>query len=1049
MVQDSLDYLSGWLSVEIEKLLNQIKNEEDLKIKFETLLRDIREKLNLNYEPKYELTKFSGKRADAVHGKVIIEYKKPGYFNNENNLIQTIEKIKKDYLENDSRAVGIGFDGYKIFFIRNNNLYGPYDFNKESAQTFLLYLRGLSRIPLNAENLNSKFGPESDIGKKAIQSLIMALKNWHPRDIFFSEWKRVFGIVYGEKLSNIQDDSFKKLKEKYKIRENLNFQELLFAIHTYLALLMKIIVAEILTLKETSLNSSLVEDLSNKEDKELKEWFENMENGKIYTERKIKNFLEGDFFAWYLDCFNSPDLKDTLRRIIRELSGFEPATSIIDPNSTRDLLKKLYQYLIPKEIRHRLGEYYTPDWLAELVIKEVGYNGDINKRILDPACGSGTFLVLAIKLAIENGRKNKLPNNEIVNRIVRNIWGFDLNPLAVIAARTNYIFALGDLITAVKDKDIEIPIYLTDSILTRKRGDIYSYYVQVFTSIGEFRIPIGWIQGKGFILEKASELIEEMIKNCYSTDEAMNRLKEEGLLGFLRNDPNQIFLVRELYNKIKKLEEEGKNGIWLKFIKNAFAPMMAGEFDFVVGNPPWIRWDYLSQEYRKETKPLWKDYKIFSLKGYEQMLGGAKPDFSMLFVYASSDYYLKDGGKLGFLITQEVFKSKGAGEGFRRFQLGDGKYLKVLKAHDLVSIQPFEGATNKTAIIILKKGEKTQYPVSYFIWTKKKGIGKIPTDKSLNEVLRLLKKEEYNAKPIGSDVGPWQTFSSKELEELSIIKGKNFYKAVLGANPNPYGVFWIEIKKVLPNGDLMIRNLTEEGKLEIQSLTEIIEQDLVYPAIRGSDIERWYAKQNIFILLVNDPNNPMSGYEEEIMKNNYPKTFNYLVKFKDILMQRALYKKFHKSANNPFYSQYNIGKYTFSPYKVVWKAMSNDIYATVISSIKTKIGYKIAIPLHTTSFFATNSEDEAHYLCAIINSKPVRSFIKSFSSAGRGFGTPSVMNHIGIPKFDPKNQLHKELAEISKQCHKLKLEGKEEEIKKLEIKLDNLVLELFKGNKLL
>lgn len=91
----------------------------------------------------------------------------------------------------------------------------------------------------------------------------------------------------------------------------------------------------------------------------------------------------------------------------------------------------------------------------------------------------------------------------------------------------------------------------------------------------------------------------------------------------------------------------------------------------------------------------------------------------------------------------------------------------------------------------------------------------------------------------------------------------------------------------------------------------------------------------------------------------------------------------------------------------------------------------------------TNNEPEAHYLCAIINSTPVREFIKSFSSAGRGFGTPSVMEHVGIPKFDPQNALHLKLAEISKQCHQLKLEGKDEEIKKLEKENDALVEELF------
>jgi len=123
--------------------------------------------------------------------------------------------------------------------------------------------------------------------------------------------------------------------------------------------------------------------------------------------------------------------------------------------------------------------------------------------------------------------------------------------------------------------------------------------------------------------------------------------------------------------------------------------------------------------------------------------------------------------------------------------------------------------------------------------------------------------------------------------------------------------------------------------------------------------------------------------------------------------------------------------------------MGNELSASVISQKKTLFGYKTVIPLHTTALIATNNEPEAHYLCAIINSTPVRDFIKSFSSAGRGFGTPSVMEHVGIPKFDPQNALHLQLAEISKQCHQLKLEGKEEEIKKLEKENDALVEELF------
>jgi len=130
--------------------------------------------------------------------------------------------------------------------------------------------------------------------------------------------------------------------------------------------------------------------------------------------------------------------------------------------------------------------------------------------------------------------------------------------------------------------------------------------------------------------------------------------------------------------------------------------------------------------------------------------------------------------------------------------------------------------------------------------------------------------------------------------------------------------------------------------------------------------------------------------------------------------------------------------------------MSNDLIAGVLSQFKTEIGYKTGIPLHTTSFFATENEAEAHYLCAIINSKPVRDFIKSFSSAGRGFGTPSVMDHIGIPRFDPSNPVHLKIAEFSIKCHELMEKKGEDEkniptdrIHEIEEENDRVVMQLF------
>lgn len=179
------------------------------------------------------------------------------------------------------------------------------------------------------------------------------------------------------------------------------------------------------------------------------------------------------------------------------------------------------------------------------------------------------------------------------------------------------------------------------------------------------------------------------------------------------------------------------------------------------------------------------------------------------------------------------------------------------------------------------------------------------------------------------------------------------------------------------------------------------------------------------------------------MKIEYPRTYTYLLRFKQLLLERASYKKYHAAVGNPFYSQYNVAAYTFARYKVVWKRMANDLVAAVISQGKTKFGWKTVIPTDTTAFIPVDNEDEAHYLCAILNSTVVREFVKSYSSAGRGFGAPSVMEHVGIPKFDAKNKAHAKLAQLSKELHAARSKSALSKIPRLEKQVDDAVAKLF------
>jgi type I restriction-modification system DNA methylase subunit len=111
-------------------------------------------------------------------------------------------------------------------------------------------------------------------------------------------------------------------------------------------------------------------------------------------------FLYSHFYeTGILDWLSSGDgdLNRRLNRVLWILNRFD--FSKVD----RDILGNLYEkYLDPKE-RKRLGEFYTPVEIIDYILDGVGYtvhNGVEDKRILDPACGSGGFLVRATRRLI-------------------------------------------------------------------------------------------------------------------------------------------------------------------------------------------------------------------------------------------------------------------------------------------------------------------------------------------------------------------------------------------------------------------------------------------------------------------------------------------------------------------------------------------------------------------------------------------------------------------------------------------------------------------------
>jgi methylase of polypeptide subunit release factors len=1042
------------LANEIIKCASESRNEEELKIRVETTLRPILEKWGIkwaSYEHRHEI---SGLRKDALYGQVIIEYKKPGELNSKSKFVKFKEKIK-EYIKKEAvdpkyfgRWFGIIIDGYKISFVRfRKNEWEeqeePLPVNAQTILRLLESIRGLRRKPLDAELLLLDFGPKSEISKKVILALYESLvdKNTPRTDMLFNDWKRVFSQV-----CSYSKDKLSGLVEYYGLADHkkVDVEKLLYAIHTYYTILMKLLTSEIVTLFADSLLGSYlkkVEEAYYRSHKEMLEELKDLEEGGIFATLGIRNFLEADYFAWYLDEWNEK-IAESIFELTKRLLDYEPATVELNPERVKDLFKRLYQNLVPRDIRHRLGEYFTPDWLAELVLNEVGYDGNPDKRILDPACGSGTFLVLVIKRIKEYADEHFLDKRELIQKIINNVKGIDLNPLAVLASKANYLIALSDLLRYRPKEGIEIPIYLADSIsVIRKATYTGEQEFELHTNEGRFWVTKEVID-KNYLYPVLS-IISEGIKIGWTKEEFEKMLnKKIPLSGQSINS-----LIR-LYDKILNLEKYGKDRIWTQLLKNSFSPMLIGKFDFVVGNPPWINWENLPEFYRNSTKELWDRYGLLE-KTKGMGLGKVKRDIAMLFVARCFSQYVNNGGKLAFLIPFTSYKVQ-AGAGFRNWLANK---CQVEKVHDLVTLYPFEGAVNRTSLIVIKEGQ-TKFPIPCVMWHNPRSSG-IDMEAELEEVKKTTKQFNMIFTPVkkGKPETPWMMIGEKAYDAVQKVMGPSKYRAYEGVNMGGLdGAYYVKILSTQHKG-LLIENLFDVGKKKVKKIKTVVETDLLYPIIRGREVKRWYTTYSSYAIL--PTNKSGKNLSESNMKVNFPNTYHYFLEFKKELEKRSLYRLAGK--DKIWYGLYvNIGEFTFAPYKVVWKNIAGKISgkaefsAAVLTPADDKFlgNKKEIIPNVKLMSVPIDNEKEAYYVCSVLNSSITQLIVASYVIE-TGIST-HITKNVYIPKFNPKDKLHLTLSELSKKAHELAKKYYEQndlvaqaELKKVEEEIDKTVAKLY------
>jgi hypothetical protein len=253
----------------------------------------------------------------------------------------------------------------------------------------------------------------------------------------------------------------------------------------------------------------------------------------------------------------------------------------------RDVWKDIYQHYLPPKERSRLGGFYTPDEMVTLILDLVGYKSEAKNlckaKILDPACGSGTFAVEAAKRlrqhlespaachsSISNITDDREKSWHILQTTIRNIHGIDIHPFACFLTEMNFLFLSVDLLLKSKHIDPQrrigelnfgcddslrppnekIQLTLTPFVNSNSRAQIVIRDKAKANKIKDmkFEFVVGNPPWSGVLRGTLSPLFDENTKQVY---------KEKYVSATDKYDIYVLFLERG----IKWLEENGNIGI--------------------------------------------------------------------------------------------------------------------------------------------------------------------------------------------------------------------------------------------------------------------------------------------------------------------------------------------------------------------------------------------------------------------------------------------------------------------------------------------------------
>jgi predicted RNA methylase len=260
---------------------------------------------------------------------------------------------------------------------------------------------------------------------------------------------------------------------------------------------------------------------------------------------------------------------------IKEIDELKSLLETWDIINEGDLLGQIYQILQNRNSRKNKGQFFTPEGIVLNTLREsLNLYPDIEDiTLLDPACGSGHFLIHAFHFLRARNERFGIDPDESISRIINHsLTGFDVDPTAVIISRYNLAQVSGRA-------ENEIRIFRSDFLF---RDDLSLTRSEEFDD--GYDIIIGnppW--GSNISPERKRYYRREYISaksgiNSFTLfiERAFDLIKQGGAISFL---------VPEAYLNIKAHRESRKlvlsNGMiktisrWGEQFKNVFAPSVS------------------------------------------------------------------------------------------------------------------------------------------------------------------------------------------------------------------------------------------------------------------------------------------------------------------------------------------------------------------------------------------------------------------------------------------------------------------------------------------